>query len=233
MRLEQGRIEAETVYYDDPAEAASQWRTAGAEWVHVVDLDGAFTGEPANLRVVGRIAASGLKVQLGGGIRDLDTAARALDSGASRVVVGTRACADGGFVEALVSRHGGAIAVGIDARDGRVAVRGWVDTTEQNAVELAQKVSGMGVQRIIYTDIATDGTLCGPNFREQEEILHAVAAGVIASGGVSSKEDVERFAKIGRNHLNFDGVIVGKALYDGKVNLAELIEIAATGEPKF
>jgi len=233
VRLLHGKADAETVYYEDPAEPARLFKEAGAEWVHVVDLDGAFTGAPQNLDAVSRIAGLGLKVQLGGGMRDTQTVQRAIDAGASRVVTGTRACEDEAFVEELVSAHKEKIAVGIDARGGKVATHGWVDTSDRDALTLAQALSGKGVQTLIYTDIATDGTLTGPNFREQESILHAVAANVIASGGVAAREDIERFAAIGRNHLNFDGVIIGKALYENRVELPDLLEIAKTGQPKF
>ncbi len=226
VRLHQGDKNRETVYYDDPAEPAGLWKKAGSEWVHVVDLDGAFDGVPKNGEAVRRIAATGLKVELGGGIRSSDTVAAALAAGASRVVIGTRACESEEFVKNLVLEHGDRIAVGIDAREGKVAVKGWVDTTGTSAVELARRMAELGVATLIYTDIATDGTLTGPNFAAQQEMLETVSARVIASGGVARREDVARFAEMARKHPNLEGVIVGKALYDGKVDLADLIALA-------
>ncbi len=228
VRLLRGEKEQETVYYEDPAEPARIWKEAGSEWVHVVDLDGAFEGAPKNTEAVRRIAATGLKVQLGGGIRDSETVAKAIEAGAARVVIGTRACESEGFVRDLVRAHGERIAVGIDARGGRVAVKGWVATTATPALDLARRMAGIGVATLIYTDIATDGALAGPNFDAQAELLEAVPARVIASGGVARREDIARFAEMARTYPNLEGVIVGKALYDGKVDLADLI--ALTGE---
>ena len=225
VRLHRGEKDRETVYYQNPAEPARLWRDAGSEWVHVVDLDGAFEGAPKNTDAVRRIAETGLKVELGGGIRDFDTVTKAIEAGVSRVVIGTRACESEAFVRDLVRAHGDRIAVGIDARDGKVAVKGWVSTTGTSALDLAGRMAGLGVGTLIYTDIAVDGTLTGPNFAAQEEMLQAVSARVIASGGVARREDVARFAEMARSYPNLEGVIVGKALYDRKVDLADLISL--------
>jgi phosphoribosylformimino-5-aminoimidazole carboxamide ribotide isomerase len=227
VRLTQGRAEAETVYAEDPAAVAAGFRAAGAAWVHVVDLDGAFAGEPRNLGAVERIAGLGLKVQLGGGLRTRQSVESALAAGVARVVIGTRAADDDPFVADLVGAYGDRIAVGIDARDGRVAVKGWVDTTATLALALARRMDALGVATLIHTDVGVDGMMTGPNFGAQEAMLGAVKARVIASGGVSRREDVVRFAQLGPAWPNLDGVIVGKALYEGRVELADLLGIAA------
>jgi phosphoribosylformimino-5-aminoimidazole carboxamide ribotide isomerase len=223
VRLAQGRADAETVYSEDPAGVAAGFKAAGAEWVHVVDLDGAFTGEPRNLDVVARIAGLGLKVQLGGGLRTRASVEQALSIGVSRVVVGTRAAEGDSFISELVGAFGARIAVGIDARDGRVAVKGWVDTTATSALSLARRMDALGVATLIHTDVGTDGMLAGPNFAAQESMLGAVAARVIASGGVSRTEDISRFLDTAVSHPNLDGVIVGKAIYERRVDLRELL----------
>jgi phosphoribosylformimino-5-aminoimidazole carboxamide ribotide isomerase len=227
VRLTQGRAEAETVYSDDPAVIAADFKDAGAEWVHVVDLDGAFTGEPRNLAVVSRIAALGLKVQLGGGLRTRKSAELALGMGVARVVIGTRAAESDAFVTELVGAFGGRVAVGIDAKDGKVAVKGWVDTTGSSALALARKMDAIGVSTLIHTDIGTDGMLAGPNFAAQEVMLDSVRARVIASGGVSRREDVLRLIETKKSRPNLDGVIVGKAIYEGRVGLVDLLGLVA------
>jgi len=226
VRLTQGRADQETVYSSNPAEVAAQFRAAGSGWVHVVDLDGAFAGEPANLAVVAEIVKAGMKVQLGGGLRTMGAVERALAVGVERVVIGTRAAESEEFVGELVGRFGSRIAVGIDAKDGKVAVKGWVDTTDLGAVGFAQRMAALGVGTIIYTDIGTDGMLTGPNLAAQEAMLQAVPARVIASGGVSRREDVAALAAIKKRRPNLDGVIVGKALYERRVELADLLAIA-------
>jgi phosphoribosylformimino-5-aminoimidazole carboxamide ribotide isomerase len=228
VRLTQGRADAETVYAEDPEGVAVQFKAAGSMWVHVVDLDGAFEGEPRNLAVVGRIAGLGLKVQLGGGMRTRSSVDRALAMGIARVVIGTRAAESEAFVSELVAAYGGRIAVGIDAKDGMVAVKGWVDTTKTSALELALRMDAIGVATLIYTDVGTDGMLTGPNFEAQDAMLGAVRARVIASGGVGRREDVVRLAQMERSRPNLDGVIVGKALYEGRVALADLLGLSGS-----
>ena len=226
VRLLQGRADQETVYGEDPAAVAAEFLAAGSAWVHVVDLDGAFAGEPRNLEVVRRIADLGLKVQLGGGLRTRASVERALGFGVSRVVIGTRAAESEAFVGDLVQAFGARIAVGIDAKDGRVAVKGWVDTSPLGAIELARRMDALGVGTIIHTDIGTDGMLTGPNFAAQETMLAAGRFRVIASGGVSRREDVVQLAELAQRHANLDGVIVGKALYEKRVSLPDLLSIA-------
>jgi len=225
VRLLQGRADAETVYAEDPAAVAATFRAAGSTWVHVVDLDGAFAGEPRNLEIVGRIAALGLKVQFGGGLRTRAAVDQALGLGVTRCVIGTRAAESEAFVSELVAAFGDRIAVGIDAKNGQVAVKGWVETTRASAIEMARSMEALGVQTLIHTDIGTDGMLTGPNLPAQEAMLAAVACRVVASGGVSRREDVTSLAETRKRHPNLDGVIVGKALYEGRVTLPDLLEL--------
>jgi phosphoribosylformimino-5-aminoimidazole carboxamide ribotide isomerase len=227
VRLMQGRADQETVYAENPADVALEFRAAGSEWVHVVDLDGAFSGEPRNLTAVQAIAAVGMRVQLGGGLRTLAAVERAIGFGVSRVVIGTRAAESETFVAGLVQAFGKKIAVGIDAKNGQVAVKGWVATANMSALALAQRMDALGVQTLIHTDIGTDGMLTGPNYAAQEAMLAAGKFGVIASGGVSRREDVIELAALARRYPNLDGVIVGKALYEKRVDLADLLRLAA------
>ena len=215
VRLRQGRAEEKTVYSDDPVAVAGEWEARGGDWLHVVDLDAAFTGEQANLEMVRRMAgAVRIPVQMGGGIRDEDAIERALAAGISRVVIGTRAAAGDDFVERAVSRFGGdRIAVGIDARDSMVAVKGWTETTGVSALDLGRRAAAAGVAAIIYTDIATDGMLKGPNLEATSEMVQSVSAGIIASGGVSSAADLARLARI----EGLAGAIIGRALFDGLI----------------
>jgi phosphoribosylformimino-5-aminoimidazole carboxamide ribotide isomerase len=226
VRLAQGRADQATAYAASPVAVAAQFQAAGSAWVHVVDLDGAFAGEPVNLAAVQAIVALGLKVQLGGGLRTRAAVEHALQLGVSRVVLGTRAAESAAFVAELVQAHGEKIAVGIDARDGRVAVRGWVDTTGTLATALARRMDALGVRTLIHTDISTDGMLTGPNFAAQEAMLAAVNCRVIASGGVSRREDVVQLVEMQKRRPNLDGVIIGKALYEGRVELGDLLALA-------
>jgi len=223
VRLRQGKEDDVTVYDEDPGRVAHSFADAGAEWIHVVDLDGAFSGEPQNWLAVERILHAGVKVQLGGGLRDETTIDRIIAAGVSRVVLGTRASEDEAFVRRAVSVHGQKIAVGIDARDGMVAVRGWVEATEQTAVDLAQRVADAGIETIIYTDIATDGMLTGPNIDALKKMLKTVPSSVIASGGVSNLKDIEELVGLSRTESHLVGAIVGKAIYEGRVDLTEAL----------
>jgi len=226
VRLTQGRSDQETVYAEDPAEVAANFKAAGSSWVHVVDLDGAFAGEPRNLAAIQAIVKTGLKVQCGGGLRTRAAVERLLGLGVSRAVIGTRAAESEAFVGELVQAFGDKIAIGIDAKDGEVAVKGWVDSAGVKALVLARRMAALGVATIIHTDIGTDGMLTGPNLAAQEAMLDAVKCRVIASGGVSSREDVVKLLELSRRHSRLDGVIVGKALYEGRVDLADLLRIA-------
>ena len=222
VRLKQGRADCETVYFNDPVEPARLWREAGTQWVHVVDLDGALSGEPQNWQVIEKICATGLQVQMGGGLRESVSIERAFNIGVSRVVIGTRACEDEMFIKELVDEHSDKIAVGIDAKNGRVATQGWVNTTELEALDFATRISALGVETIIHTDISRDGMLYGPNFIEQEKMLSKVDVKIIASGGVSTYEDIDKFFEMSEKHPNLDGVIIGKALYEKKIDLAQV-----------
>jgi phosphoribosylformimino-5-aminoimidazole carboxamide ribotide isomerase len=226
VRLSQGRADQETVYAEDPAAVAAQFKKDGAQWVHVVDLDGAFSGESKNLSVVRAIAALGMKVELGGGLRSRLAVERALGIGASRVVIGTRAAESEPFVSELVKLFGDRIAVGIDAKNGKVAVKGWVDTTGTSALAMAKRMDELGVATLIYTDISTDGMLTGPNLPAQEAMLAAVKCRVIASGGVSVQNDVDVLKALVKTHANLDGVIIGKAIYEKRVDLVQALKTA-------
>ena len=225
MRLIQGKADQETVYAQDPSLVAKQFKAQGSTWVHVVDLDGAFEGEPKNVDTVKAITAVGLKVQLGGGLRSIASVERALAMGVSRVVIGTRAAESEAFVAELVAKFGDKIAIGIDAKDGKVAVKGWIDTTTTGALGMAKQMNALGVATLIYTDIGTDGMLTGPNLPAQEALLNTVSCRVIASGGVSVREDVVRLLDLAKKFPKLDGVIVGKAIYEGRVDLPDLLSL--------
>ena len=225
VRLRQGRAEDETVYSDDPVGMARRWVEQGARYLHVVDLDGAFQGRPAHTDVIRRIAdAISIPVEAGGGLRDEAHVAELLECGAARAIVGTRALQDPEALRRMVARFGPRLAVGIDARDGRVQVKGWVETTAVLAIDLARQMDDLGVATIIYTDTATDGMLRGPNVPAMAAMCAAVRCDVIASGGVSSAADVSALRSLARPNLA--GAIVGKALYEGAVSLAELLGAA-------
>jgi phosphoribosylformimino-5-aminoimidazole carboxamide ribotide isomerase len=227
VRLEQGRAEAQTVYGDDPVAVAESFHAAGARHLHMVDLDGAFTGELKNLNLVRAVAqASPLFIELGGGMRSEQAIAEALEAGVSRVVIGTRACESLPFVRTMVDKFGAEkIAIGIDAKDGIVSTKGWTAPSQWTATDLARAVAEQGVRTIIYTDIATDGMFTGPNLKALKELFAAVPhTGIIASGGVATLDHVESLHALGKA---IDGVIIGKALYDGKLSLAEVVRLAA------
>jgi phosphoribosylformimino-5-aminoimidazole carboxamide ribotide isomerase len=223
VRLNQGRDDAQTSYYENPVEPAEQFTQAGAEWIHVVDLDGAFGGAPRNLNILQKISSLGPNVQFGGGMRDAKLVDAALAAGASRVVIGTRAATDSHFLQEIAKSHGKKLAIGIDAKDGLVAVKGWTDVTQLDATDFAVTVSQLGISTVIYTDIATDGMLTGPNWKSLEALLKRCSCGVIASGGVASAADVAKLAQLSKVYPHLVGVIVGKALYEGRTNVAELL----------
>ncbi len=224
VRLLQGRADLETVYFDRPVEAAKVWLEAGTTWVHVVDLDGAFSGISTHLHHVEEITSLGLKVQLGGGLRDFSSVRNAFAAGVARVVIGSRACTDPDFVGALVGEFGDRIAVGIDAKDGLVAVEGWVHTSGVDALELAGRVCQLGVRTIIYTDIRSDGMMTGPNLEAQEVMLKNCSADLIASGGVARMEDLAALSGFEQKYANFRGVITGRAIYEGSIDLRRALQ---------
>ncbi len=225
VRLSQGRADQETVYAENPADVAMQFKAASSSWVHVVDLDGAFEGEPRNLERIRDIVAVGLKVQLGGGMRTRASVERALSMGVSRVVIGTRAAESDTFVGDLVQAFGDRIAVGIDAKNGMVAVKGWVATTDTSALNLAKRMSALGVATLIHTDVGTDGMLVGPNLSAQKAMCEIGDCNIIASGGVSNRSDIETLLALSASQPRLEGVIVGKAIYERRVDLKDILDL--------
>lgn len=224
VRLFKGDMEAATVFNDNPAAQAKAFEDAGCRWLHIVDLNGAFAGEPVNGSAVDAIMeAVTVPVQLGGGIRDVATMERWLDKGLSRLILGTLAVKNPALVKEACKLFPGKIAVGIDAKGGKVAVEGWAEASELGVVELAQKFEDAGVAAIIHTDIDRDGTLTGVNAEASSELAGAVSIPVIASGGVKDLSDIKRVAKAG----NLEGVITGRAIYDGGMDLSAALKIAA------
>ena len=226
VRLTQGRADAQTVYDDDPVAAAQRFADAGSEWLHVVDLDAAFTGEPKNRHLIERIVqATGCRVQASGGVRSLEDVQASLDYGAERVVIGTMALSDPGFVERVLEQVGPKIAVGLDARGTVLQARGWTEEAG-DLFEALERFTAMGVPRFVYTDVAKDGMLQGPNVEMLRRVAEATTARVTASGGVSSLADLQVLATC---HERVDAAIVGKALYSGAFTLSEAL--AATRSP--
>ena len=220
VRLTQGREQEETVYADDPVETALRFVEEGAEQLHLVDLDGAFRGASANLKQVERIAqAVSIPLELGGGIRSLDDIQRVLDLGVSYVIIGTLAVKEPQRFEEALARHGDRLILGLDARNGRVAISGWVEVTELSDVEFAQLWRERGVQRVIYTDIARDGMLTGPNLPALQRMAQQSNLRVTASGGVSSLADLKELQALEADGV--DQVIVGKAIYENTLDLRE------------
>jgi phosphoribosylformimino-5-aminoimidazole carboxamide ribotide isomerase len=226
VRLRQGRPEAETVFSDDPVAMAKHWASQGAEWLHVVNLDGAFGQASSNLRVVKEIISSNLQIQFGGGLRTMADIKGALEIGLARVILGTVAVEEPSLVAEAVQRFGAeSIVVGIDARKGKVATHGWQEVSSLAATELALRVRELGVERIVYTDIIRDGMLSGVNVEATRELAQRTGLKVIASGGVSSLDELRRLQEAEASGV--EGVIIGQALYSGALDLREAIELAA------
>jgi len=225
VRLTQGRMDAETVYSESPIDVARKWKAAGAEIIHLVDLDGAVAGVAKNFHIIqGIIEAVDIPVQIGGGIRAGRTADDYLSiDRVKRIIIGTAAFEDEAFVKTLFAKYPGRVAVGIDAKDGFVAIKGWIKITDMPAVDLAKKVEKLGAACIIYTDIARDGTLTGPNVEATAALAASVNIPIVASGGISSLKDIESY-----KGTSIEGIIVGKALYAGRVDLKEAIKLAAS-----
>lgn len=225
VRLVRGDAAEGTVFSKDPVEVALRWRQEGAQYLHVVDLDGAFEGEPVHFGMIVQIAREGgLPIQVGGGIRTRDNVARYLNAGVDRVILGTRALEAPDWLAKLCEEFPGRVAAAVDAREGRVAVKGWAQTTQVAVLDLAGRLSGMKLRAVIFTDISTDGTLAGPAIAGTRAFAEAVRLPVIASGGVGGIEHVRQLAQ-----LPIEGMIIGRALYTGGVRLAEALAVAAGG----
>ncbi|HEY4717004.1 MAG TPA: 1-(5-phosphoribosyl)-5-[(5-phosphoribosylamino)methylideneamino]imidazole-4-carboxamide isomerase [bacterium] len=223
VRLYQGQKNMVKEYHNDPAEIAKQWESKGAKLLHVVDLDGAFSGEPQNQRVVERIVDSvRIPIEVGGGIRSEETIEEYLEIGAARIVLGTRVVQDPGFLSNACMSYGERIILGVDAKNGLVAINGWEKVTSEDAVEFARRFEELGIGGIIYTDLLRDGTLIGPNTEAIRNFASSIDLPVIASGGVSSVEDIVLLSGLEKDGVT--GVIVGKALYEGKIDLEEALK---------
>lgn len=219
VRLKQGKFEASTVYYKNPLDAAKKWEAEGAKRLHVVDLDGAKTGNTKNIAIIKKIAEElKIPVQLGGGIRHFEQIEEMLDAGIDRVILGTSAIFNPNLLERACKMFGDKIIVAIDAKEGKIAAQGWKQVTTKDIISFAKDAVKLGVKRFIVTDIAKDGMLTGPNFEGISHFQENVAAAVIASGGISSAEDIEKLRK-----LKVEGCIVGIALYSGAVKLSEIL----------
>jgi len=226
VRLFQGEMDKETVYFANPVEAAKHWLAEGARFIHIVDLNGAVEGRPVHTKEVAAICKqAGLSVELGGGLRSIEAVESALDLGVTRVVIGTAAYENAEFLRMLCKSFPGKIVVGIDARQGKVAVKGWLETTSMEATELAKRCEDDGAARIIYTDISRDGTRDGVNVGETLKIASAVKIPVIASGGVSTLDDVRNLVPLEKEGV--EGLIVGRALYAGAFTLQDAVLVAA------
>jgi len=230
VRLEQGLMDKDTVFNDNPGAQARIWEEQGARLLHIVDLDGAFAGKPKNRSAIEAIVkAIKIPTQLGGGIRDLATIEAYLDLGIDRVIIGTAAQRNPELVREACAKFPGRIVVGIDARNGMVAVQGWAEITDVTAADLARTFEGFGVSAIIYTDISRDGMMQGPNIEATRALAESISIPVIASGGVSRITDIENLMAIESSGVT--GVITGKAIYSGALNLAEAIALTKRGVP--
>ena len=224
VRLVRGDYAQETIYNDNPVVVARQWESEGARRLHLVDLDGAREGKPINTQVIGEIArAIAVPVQLGGGLRTQEDIQSTLDAGVERCIIGTRAIENADWARQMFAQFGENLILGIDARDGMVATAGWLETSQTSSVEFAQRMESLGCRRMVFTDIARDGTLAGPNLEALERVAQSVNIPVIASGGVAKSDDVNAIKRI----HNVEGVIVGKALYEKTANLHEMLNLAA------
>jgi phosphoribosylformimino-5-aminoimidazole carboxamide ribotide isomerase len=224
VRLQQGDMARATIFHRDPAAQAQAFEMQGFEYLHIVDLDGAFAGKPVNADAVDRILETiGIPVQLGGGIRDTATVEAWLGKGVDRIIIGTAAVRDPPFVKQAARDYPGRIAVGLDARDGKVAVQGWAETSELSALDIARRFEDVGVSAIIYTDIARDGMLKGLNLDATIALATAVSIPVIASGGLASIEDIK--ALLSPRARKLQGAIAGRALYDGRLDAAQALKL--------
>ncbi len=227
VRLKQGSFSDVTVFNDEPVDAAQNWAKSGASNIHIVDLDGARYGKSFIIKIIKKIKERfpNIFIQTGGGVRNLDDIKARLQAGASRIIIGTAAVKNPDLVEEAVKLYGDSIAVGIDAKNGMAAVKGWEEISSVSALELCLKMKKIGIKTIIYTDISKDGMMCGPNIESTKEIIDKTGLDIIASGGISSVDDLEKIKSIGAK-----GVIIGKALYNGAVNLSSVINKFERGE---
>lgn len=226
VRLVQGRKENKTVYSDTPADIARDFQTQGAAFLHVVDLDGAFGGSPKNVEAIKKIAAAiDIPFQVGGGLRSIDDVTRTLDIGASRVIIGTKAVKNPEFIQELIGRFGSdKIVLGLDAKEGMVAIEGWVEKSSLSAVDFGKDMRKLGVETAVFTDVSRDGLLQGPNLVLTEEMARETGIKIIASGGVSTVDNIRDLKAI--ENLGVNGAIIGKAIYDGKIELSEALAAA-------
>ena len=224
VRLVQGKFDQATIFSDDPAEIAQKWANQGASRLHLVDLNGSRFGAPQEIESIKKIlAAVKLPVQIGGGIRTLETARKMLDIGVERVIIGTSAALDNNLAETLFNELGEHVILGLDARDGYVAIKGWEETTREEAIEFAQRMQALGARRVIYTDISRDGMLQGVNIPAMRKMAESLDIPVIASGGVSNIDDIINLKEL--ENAGVEGVILGKALYTGALTLADALAI--------
>ncbi|AFS78761.1 1-(5-phosphoribosyl)-5-[(5-phosphoribosylamino)methylideneamino] imidazole-4-carboxamide isomerase HisA [Gottschalkia acidurici 9a] len=221
VRLKQGMFDEVTVFGENPVEMAKKWEEKGGEFLHLVDLDGAKDGVPKNLDIIKEICKNiNIPIQLGGGIRNKETVKLLLEAGVNRVILGTVAINNIGLLKELVNEYGEKIVVSIDAKDGLVAVDGWINVSEVKSIDLVKELESIGVKTIVYTDISKDGMMAGPNFEIYKTLQECVNIDVIASGGVSSIEDIRKLKE-----MNMYGAIVGKALYTGDIELEKALEV--------
>lgn len=225
VRLLQGKFDEVTEYGTDPMSMAEHWKAQGAEWLHLVDLDGALEGTMKNKEIIIQIAQSiGIPVQTGGGIRDEQTIEKLIEGGLSRVILGTRVLKDRSFLKQILAQWSDKIAISVDCNNGMVAQHGWTTTSDVRATDFIQDLESLGVSCVIYTDIARDGMLGGPNYESLEEILSKTKIPIIASGGIASIEDIRKLKKLESKGVM--GAITGKAIYEEKLNLKEALKIA-------
>lgn len=222
VRLLQGKADAETIYGENPVEVAKKWEDMGARFLHVVDLDGAFSGDSLNMDIIKKIArGSSIPIQVGGGIRTMEKIEEYLQlPGVKRVIIGTSAITNPDLLNKAVARYREQVAVGIDAKNGKLAIHGWVESTEIDAVSFGKDLKALGVDTVIYTDISKDGMLSGPNLESTKELIEKSGLNIIASGGIRSIQDIKNIKEIGAT-----GAIIGKALYTGKINLREALAL--------
>lgn len=222
VRLTKGEENSEIIFSYNPVDVARKWESCGAEWIHVVDLDGAFQGKPANLEVVKRIVNTvSCSIQVGGGIRDVEAVDKYIDAGVNRVIIGTAAFQDKRFLERICEKYPGKIAVGIDTKNGRIAVKGWKETIDTDCSEVVRELSKTGVSLIVHTDVDRDGTLEGVNLESVSDFINSSEIPVVVSGGISSLQDLKSIS--GLDVDNLYGVILGKSIYMGNIDLKTAI----------